>query len=257
MGDKIIVIGPTKYCEPFEKLGDVTRAITDLVYKTSAVKLVVFTGGEDIHPSLYNGMDVWGLCYTNLKRDIFEEKVFKYCLKNKIKMTGICRGLQLLNVMAGGRMYHHIEHHALWGMHMTYFPYTKDRMAVTSTHHQLVDLPKEAKMIAWSSPKRSLVSRKGVLEPLYVAFNGETGKVPKYEVEAAVFPGINSMGVQYHPEVMRNTYKAKKHYKRMIKHFMESDISDFAKAYGRRPKNAKERERPPAGGKDIRRAAGA
>ncbi|MFI5130014.1 MAG: gamma-glutamyl-gamma-aminobutyrate hydrolase family protein [Chitinophagales bacterium] len=66
----------------------------------------VLTGGVDVHPSLYNGK----ADYENspdtfqVPRDTFEEKIYRYSQKNKLPLIGICRGMQLVNVLQGGRL---------------------------------------------------------------------------------------------------------------------------------------------------------
>lgn len=53
--------------------------------------LVLFTGGEDVHPSLYNSKTD-DFCYTNLDRDLAEKSIFDN-LKPEQYCLGICRGL--------------------------------------------------------------------------------------------------------------------------------------------------------------------
>lgn len=66
----------------------------------------ILTGGIDIHPSFYRG----NLEYDNKpkafepERDKFEEKIYKYSQENKKPLLGICRGLQLVNVLQGGKL---------------------------------------------------------------------------------------------------------------------------------------------------------
>lgn len=66
----------------------------------------ILTGGVDIHPSFYAG----NLEYDNKphefepERDEFEEKIYKYSQENMKPLLGICRGLQLVNVLQGGRL---------------------------------------------------------------------------------------------------------------------------------------------------------
>jgi acyl-CoA reductase-like NAD-dependent aldehyde dehydrogenase/gamma-glutamyl-gamma-aminobutyrate hydrolase PuuD len=66
----------------------------------------VLTGGVDTHPSFYNGKTV----YNNspfafqIERDYFEEKIYRYSQLNKLPVLGICRGMQLINVLEGGKL---------------------------------------------------------------------------------------------------------------------------------------------------------
>jgi putative glutamine amidotransferase len=66
----------------------------------------ILTGGVDIQPSLYRHSEH----YTNRpsafqeERDYFEEKIFRHSQENKKPLLGICRGLQLVNVLQGGRL---------------------------------------------------------------------------------------------------------------------------------------------------------
>lgn len=240
MRDRIIIIGPIYYANPFYRLGEVTRELDILLDAPNRVKLVVFTGGEDIHPSLYGGKDDFGLCFSNMKRDIYERNVFKFCRKHNVKMTGICRGFQLLNVMAGGFMYHHLNKHGLVGFHNAYFPHIDNTLQVTSTHHQLVGLTGGSLPIAWAQPSRSSI---------YVGPNGEEDMIPAHEIEAAVFPNINAMGVQYHPEMMWDSYKGRAHYVKMVGDFINLDMKEFIERYTKGRKNGRSRQ-----GKNRRKA---
>jgi putative glutamine amidotransferase len=68
---------------------------------------IVLTGGEDVHPSLYNRPEFLSLCNPNFmdeRRDEFEWKVCEYIFKNETPTLGICRGLQLVNVFLGGTL---------------------------------------------------------------------------------------------------------------------------------------------------------
>jgi len=66
----------------------------------------VLSGGVDIDPSLYNGID----SYTGRPeefqsdRDAFEKKIFEYAQEKKLPVLGICRGLQMVNVLLGGKL---------------------------------------------------------------------------------------------------------------------------------------------------------
>lgn len=66
----------------------------------------ILTGGVDIHPALYGGAKD----YENrpaefqVERDYFEEKIFTYSQDRRKPLLGLCRGLQLVNVLQRGRL---------------------------------------------------------------------------------------------------------------------------------------------------------
>lgn len=68
---------------------------------------IILSGGEDVHPRLYNRPEFLTLCNPNFmdeRRDEFEWKVCEYIFKNQVPVLGICRGLQLVNVFLGGTL---------------------------------------------------------------------------------------------------------------------------------------------------------
>lgn len=66
----------------------------------------VLTGGVDTHPSFYNGKTVYNNSPSTfqIERDYFEEKIYRYSQLNKLPVLGICRGMQLINVLEGGKL---------------------------------------------------------------------------------------------------------------------------------------------------------
>src|SRR5436190_6037192 len=66
----------------------------------------VLTGGVDVHPSFYDGSSA----YDNIPaafqpdRDRFEERIYRYSQVHKLPVLGICRGMQLINVLEGGKL---------------------------------------------------------------------------------------------------------------------------------------------------------
>jgi acyl-CoA reductase-like NAD-dependent aldehyde dehydrogenase/gamma-glutamyl-gamma-aminobutyrate hydrolase PuuD len=66
----------------------------------------VLTGGVDVHPSLFDGEKEYAnsTAAFQLERDLFEAYIYHYAIANKIPVLGICRGLQLINVLEGGKL---------------------------------------------------------------------------------------------------------------------------------------------------------
>lgn len=65
----------------------------------------LFTGGQDISPSVY-GQEASALCgETSPERDGLETRLLSRLLTRDKPVLGICRGVQLLNVCLGGDLY--------------------------------------------------------------------------------------------------------------------------------------------------------
>jgi len=220
----ITIIGSShSYKELFSEIARVEVEEEVLISKPEDIDLVVFTGGADVHPAFYRGIHN-GTSMVSYDRDIYEQVVFDWCQEHNIKTTGICRGFQFLNVMCGGFMYQHITGHGIMGLHSVVFPKISDKnIHVSSTHHQLVGLSEEAIPIAWSNPN---------LSTIYIGPNADVVQEPEHEIEAAVFPNHNSMGVQFHPEMMSNNSNGRKIYLQIIADFLGFDINNFITKYG-------------------------
>jgi len=232
----VVVVGSPHYATPLSNLGlKITSQFQALrAIPRKQIELVFFTGGEDVSPWLYGGKEC-GVSFINPIRDRIEQNIYEYCVEQSIKMIGVCRGFQFLNVMAGGRMYQHIDHHGLDGRHAAFFPHLGKNMLVSSTHHQLVQLNDKAIPIAWSSPRRSA---------MYVTPDGELIKdenqFPAFEMEAAVFPDEGAFGVQYHPEMMFLDELGRRHFAFMVKDFIDLPMDDFVSKYGRKADESKQ-----------------
>jgi acyl-CoA reductase-like NAD-dependent aldehyde dehydrogenase/gamma-glutamyl-gamma-aminobutyrate hydrolase PuuD len=76
---------------------------TEDIYKCDGF---ILTGGVDVHPSFYNGEAVYDNSPDSFQpeRDHFEEKIYRYSQLNNLPVLGICRGMQLINVLQGGKL---------------------------------------------------------------------------------------------------------------------------------------------------------
>jgi len=243
MDKTIAVLGGYTYRIPFRWLGyELANSASPVFKNPKDIALVVFTGGEDVHPSLYGGADK-GISSTNVGRDAYEKAVFNQCRQYNIKMAGICRGFQFLNVMAGGQMYQHLEKHALWGRHPAYFPFSGEILPVSSTHHQLVKLSDGSIPLAWALPKRS---------DIYYGPDALPIEDVDKEIEGALFPNINAMGVQYHPEMMAHSEPGCKIFLDIVADFLSLPTKELIAKYERRLNH----ERRIEGAPKIRRVGG-
>jgi putative glutamine amidotransferase len=72
---------------------------------------VILTGGGDIHPKYYDGVNHKAIYNTNEERDLSEFNFVKALLKTDTPILAICRGLQVVNVIEGGTVHEHIPVH--------------------------------------------------------------------------------------------------------------------------------------------------
>ena len=69
---------------------------------------VVIGGGDDIEPIHY-GAELFPNYQYDPERDAFEMAMIEQAIKNNLPILGICRGAQLINVVAGGNLHQDIR----------------------------------------------------------------------------------------------------------------------------------------------------
>ena len=130
---------------------------------------VILTGGEDINPLQYNDTINLSVCEDiNYQRDTLERKLFDFAFKNKIPLIGVCRGMQMMNVVSGGTLYGDIPSQigttvihrnngevnhkiALIDTCSLIFPLGIDTIIVNSWHHQALNImPNYLRVVARS-----------------------------------------------------------------------------------------------------------
>lgn len=104
-----------------------------LVSTVEDADVVLFTGGEDVDPSIY-GCKKHSTTYSNLQRDVKEKELFGKIRQDQLAL-GICRGSQFLCVMNGGILVQDCTNHASSKTH----PIDNGEVMyeITSTHHQM------------------------------------------------------------------------------------------------------------------------
>lgn len=157
---------------------------------------LLLTGGGDIDPTLYGEEPHLKLGSVSPQRDCAEIALVKEMFRLDKPILGICRGLQILNVACGGRMYQDIHtHHDQFALqhvqkaprnHLSHFVHVEKgtmlesivnrvQFKVNSFHHQAV---------------------RHVPKPFIVSAVASDGIVEAIESTAHRFV----MGVQWHPE---------------------------------------------------------
>lgn len=103
------------YCQALQKVGAMPILIPilpdfveDIPILLKKIDGVIISGGVDVHPYHYGEEPIQGLGMVTPNRDIIELAISKECVKNKIPLFGICRGMQVLNIALGGDVYQDI-----------------------------------------------------------------------------------------------------------------------------------------------------
>jgi putative glutamine amidotransferase len=125
----------------------------------AAVDGLLFTGGEDISPAYYGAARDDRCHEPDPDRDLFEIHLARGAMERGIPTLGICRGLQVINVAAGGTLYQDIACRPDTGAYHSASPANRGQLIhgvrlapgsrlfaimgiaesqVTSTHHQFV-----------------------------------------------------------------------------------------------------------------------
>ena len=126
---KVYVVGPNKHYSAWIENHELTDDLGE-------ADIVLFTGGEDVDPSLY-GCEAHYTTYSNIDRDLAEKEIFEKVKPNQL-CVGICRGSQLLCCLNGGKLIQNVSNHAVYGTHRIINKYDNDeRYEITSTHHQM------------------------------------------------------------------------------------------------------------------------
>ena len=164
----------------------------EIVPKMEDADLVVFTGGEDVHPSLYDE-PAHPSTSSNLWRDFQEKKEFGFAYQSRKRLVGICRGAQFLCVMAGGKL---VQDQAPQPHYHWMQTLEGKRILVTSTHHQA--------QFPWGIPPayRQLLGWTEGLSKWHEDGRGKeivnTGT--GIEVEVCKYTEIKALCIQPHPE---------------------------------------------------------
>jgi putative glutamine amidotransferase len=153
---------------------------------------LIIAGGADVDPSCYDADRNPATGPARADRDTSEWKLINLAFKMRIPLLGVCRGMQLLNVVLGGTLHQHLPDVTGTDAHLpepgtfgrvpvTVAPGSRlaavlgERIEVACHHHQSIDrLGDELVAVAWAPD----------------------GTIEGIELAGAPF----AVGVQWHPE---------------------------------------------------------
>lgn len=140
--NKVGIAYPAFYWDFWDYFPTIERVIPREMDK---YKLIIFSGGADISPSIYGEENIHSFPFP--ERDRVELPILKTALELGTKILGVCRGHQLINAYLGGRLiqdlsyledhdyFHNLEFMTKKSLVETFFI-----QGVNSLHHQGVIL---------------------------------------------------------------------------------------------------------------------
>jgi len=161
---------------------------------------ILIPGGVDMDPATYGEAAHEKLGNIDPDRDRVELTLARWAIEDGKPMLGLCRGLQVINVAAGGTLYQDIEAQYPDAIKHDYFPtygFTRDHVAHTVTveeHSRLRTLVDVADVPVNSMHHQGV---KAVGAGLIACARSADGLVEAVESPNGRF----CIGVQWHPEV--------------------------------------------------------
>jgi len=158
----------------------------------------LFTGGHDVNPELYGerAEEVCGQICS--ERDHMESVLFNLVMEMNKPAFGICRGLQLFNVLLGGTLYQDLPTQLKASstiVHQQRQPYTQPAHDVYIERNSLLHRIVQADALKVNSCHHQGIKR--LSDQLLAMAKAEDGLV-----EAVVMPDRKFvMAVQWHPEI--------------------------------------------------------
>ena len=102
--EAVIAAGGIPFIIPINADEDVIRGAVD------AIDALIMSGGHDVSPICYNEEPMQKLEATFLERDKFDSLLISEAQKKGKPILGICRGVQILNVVNGGTLYQDVSY---------------------------------------------------------------------------------------------------------------------------------------------------
>ncbi len=163
----------------------------------SLIDGLLITGGEkDVNPQLYGENPIKELEMIFPERDECEMYLFEKALKKNIPILGICRGMQLMNVAAGGSLYQDI-----FSQLPDVLGHLPLKMPVDELYHQ-VNLEADSLVAEIFATTRMMVNSfhhqavKEVADSFAITARSDDNIIEAIEHRSHAFV----VGIQWHPE---------------------------------------------------------
>lgn len=168
--------------------------------------VVVFIGGADVSPDLYNQRKL--PCTGNdPERDKRELEIFNACKERGQVMFGICRGAQFLHVANGGQLWQDVNNHA--GTDHWIYDIEEDVIIpANSYHHQMIALSQGSDLEVLAVC-RDQIGTRFKSDSMVIDLEKEgTNCAVEIEIEAGYYNKSRCFFVQGHPECGTQEFKS-------------------------------------------------
>ena len=176
----------------------------EIVHNIEEADLVLFEGGEDINPALYDE-PAGRFTHFYQRRDDIEVRAFNEAKRLGISMWGTCRGAQLSCVLSGGKLIQDMNHHRSHELTM----YDGTKFITNTLHHQMAypyNLVKgEDYYILAAAYGLSNTYEDGWGKQIDMPVKNNKGLIE--EPEFIYYPKISNLSIQGHPEMMDSDSK--------------------------------------------------
>jgi putative glutamine amidotransferase len=172
---------------------------------------LIITGGDfDIPPSYYHAPPHALLGKTNPARTACEHALLQHALLRNIPVLGVCGGMQLINVLAGGDLYQDLSLRPHTSEHQQPTPKNQGHHVVHIEKNTVLHSVLKTDSCMTNSTHHQAVHRLG--KDVVCSAYSEDGVIEAIELTTHRFV----VGVQWHPEAMPNDTLQQKIFKRFI-----------------------------------------
>lgn len=158
---------------------------------------LLLAGGGDVDPAMYGEAPHPATRNIDRRRDEVEATLARWALASGLPILAICRGIQVLNVAAGGTLYQDVSDELPGALKHDYYP---DYPRTLTPHHvEVTRGSRLAAILSDADPPVNSLHHQGVRVPapgLVVVARAPDGLIEGLEHPSHAF----AVGVQWHPE---------------------------------------------------------
>ena len=198
MGHMAISYNPSGYIKAVQLVGGlpIMIPIGDPMHAKRYISMIdklVLAGGQNVAPEFYGEVETIQSSDYNRERDAFEIALINEAIKQNKPIVGVCRGMQLVNVVLGGSLNQQIQNH--W----------QDKAMTQTSHdvliskHSTLDLIYGRKAHVNSFHRQSIKQLAPQLEVIAKSLDDHI-----IEALQSTDPNLRFLGVQWHPDFMYN-----------------------------------------------------